>query len=158
MEARAKAVARQYLRKRLAWLSLFAAVLSWSYYTQALAQRSVRGLAPVLTEEGQLVVFERATWQHRELAKRLPLSEPWPSGGGLAKALARFGSDQNMPPPFLQAPAQILPDVYLIGQDIGNNLTYMIDCGADGVAIIDPSFDSEFEKTVAQRREMRAIG
>jgi len=132
----------QYLHKRSVLLALFVAGIVF-------AQRNVLQLTAVVTEEGQGVVFDKAAWQQRELAKRLPIEEPWPSGRELQKALERFGLDQNTPPPFLPTPSQVLPDVYLIGQDIGNDLTYMIDCGPDGVAIIDPSWESEFEKTVA---------
>jgi glyoxylase-like metal-dependent hydrolase (beta-lactamase superfamily II) len=46
-------------------------------------------------------------------------------------------------------PASIAPDVYLVGQDRVSNLTYMIDCGSEGVAIIDPTYESEFERTLA---------
>ena len=35
-----------------------------------------------------------------------------------------------------------------MGQDHVSNLTYMIDCGPEGVAIIDPTYESEFERTV----------
>jgi glyoxylase-like metal-dependent hydrolase (beta-lactamase superfamily II) len=137
------------LRRRSFLLSLFLLVLSWSFFTEAQAQRSVLQLTPVITEEGQLVVFDRTTWQQRELAKRLPLQEPWPTGGELGQALGRFGLDRNTPPASIPAPSKVLADIYVVGQDIGNNLTYMIDCGPEGVAIIDPSFESEFDKTVA---------
>ena len=46
-------------------------------------------------------------------------------------------------------PAQIAPDVYLVGQEKVTNLTYLIDCGADGLLIIDPTFESEIERTLA---------
>jgi glyoxylase-like metal-dependent hydrolase (beta-lactamase superfamily II) len=101
------------------------------------------------TEEGQAVVFDRITWQLRELAKKVPLNEQWPSGPALAKALARYDLDKNPPPQAIPVPAHIVGDVYLVGQDRVSNLTYMIDCGADGVAIIDPTYESEFERTVA---------
>jgi glyoxylase-like metal-dependent hydrolase (beta-lactamase superfamily II) len=140
---------KENFQKRLALLSLFTFGLGWSFLRGVQAQMTVPQLTPVVTEEGQLVVFDRTTWQQRELAKKLPLLEPWPSGDELRQTLARFGLDQNTPPASIPTPARIMGGVYLIGQDIGNNLTYMIDCGPEGVAIIDPSFDSEFEKTLA---------
>jgi glyoxylase-like metal-dependent hydrolase (beta-lactamase superfamily II) len=111
---------------------------------------SVTHLVPVLTEEGQKVVFNKFTWQQRELAKRLPLEEPWPTGAAYGRALARYGLDRDPPPLTPPLPSRILPDVYLIGQDTGNNLTYLVDCGPEGVAIVDPSFEWEFEKTIAR--------
>jgi glyoxylase-like metal-dependent hydrolase (beta-lactamase superfamily II) len=46
-------------------------------------------------------------------------------------------------------PSRIATDVYLVGQDRLSNLTYMVDCGPEGVAVIDPSYESEFGRTVA---------
>src|SRR5215831_16790248 len=132
----------KYLHKRLILSPAFIVGL-------VLAQRSLPLLKPVVTEEGQRVVFDKTTWQQRELSKRLPIEEPWPSGHDLQKVLARFGLDQETPLPSIPTPSMILRDIYLVGQEIGNNLTYMIDCGPDGVAIVDPSFESQFEKTVA---------
>jgi glyoxylase-like metal-dependent hydrolase (beta-lactamase superfamily II) len=113
------------------------------------AARTIPPVQPIRTEEGQIVVFDRGTWQMRELTKKLPLDEPWPSGAATAAALAKYGIDRNPPPRAIPVPALIAPDVYLVGQDRVSNLTYMIDCGADGVAIIDPTYESEFERTVA---------
>ena len=111
--------------------------------------RSVASVDPMLTEEGQRVVFPRGTWQMRELAKRLPLEETWPAGPELRKALARFGLDKNGPQSPIPMPARIATDVYLIGQERVSNLTYLIDCGPDGLLIIDPTFESEIERTLA---------
>jgi glyoxylase-like metal-dependent hydrolase (beta-lactamase superfamily II) len=87
----------------------------------------------------------------RELAKRLPIDEPWPSPGPeMRKAVERFGLDRNTPPDNIPMPARIVTGFYLVGQDIGGNLTYLVDCGPEGVAIIDPTFESEFEKTLAR--------
>ena len=100
----------------------------------------------------------------RELAKKLPLEEPWPGGAAAASALAKYGIDRNLPPQAIPVPAQIARDVYLVGQDHVSNLTYMIDCGPEGVAIIDPTYESEFERTVANieqcgrtRKEIRWV-
>ena len=35
------------------------------------------------------MVVDRITWQLRELAKKLPLTETWPSGPALAQAFAK---------------------------------------------------------------------
>lgn len=123
---------------------LFLLGLGWAY------QSTISPVGPVLTtEEGQSVVFDRSTWQARELAKKLPVSEPWPIGPEMRKVLQSYGLDDATPPSAIPVPARIARDVYLAGQDHVSNLTYMIDCGAEGVAIIDPTYESEFERTVA---------
>jgi glyoxylase-like metal-dependent hydrolase (beta-lactamase superfamily II) len=133
------------VHRRTFLLATFLLGLGWSY------QRSVAPVVPVLTEEGQQVVFPRGTWQMRELAKRLPIDEPWPApGAAMRKALERFGLDRGTPPDNIPMPAQITTDFYLVGQDLGGNLTYLINCGPEGVAIIDPTFESEFEKTLSR--------
>jgi len=130
--------------RRFGLVPLLALGLGWSY------QRSVAPLVPVLTEDGQQVVFAPIPWQYREPAKRLPIDEPWPARGPeMQKALARFGLDKNAPK--IPMPSRILTDFYLVGQEHNNNnLTYLVDCGPEGVAIIDPSFESEFDKTLAR--------
>jgi glyoxylase-like metal-dependent hydrolase (beta-lactamase superfamily II) len=102
-----------------------------------------------MTEEGQSVVFDRFTWQNRELAKKLPPSDAWPSGSEMRAALEKYGLVETTPPKAIPIPARLANDVYLVGQDRVSNLTYMLDCGADGVAIIDPTYESEFERTLA---------
>ena len=104
-------------------------------------QRGVEPVKAIVTEEGQRVVFPRQTWQARELAKRLPLEEPWPAGPDLRKALVRFGLDRDTPPAPIPMPAQIAPDVYLVGQEKVTNLTYLIDCGGkqSGIFTFPPS-------------------
>jgi glyoxylase-like metal-dependent hydrolase (beta-lactamase superfamily II) len=118
----------------------FAGLLLW-------AERSVAPLATITTEEGQRVAFDASTWQLRELAKRLPPEEPWPQGAALREALARHGLDRN--PPRLAQPAEIAPGVYLVGQARYSNLTYPIDCGREGLALIDPTYEDAVEETLA---------
>jgi glyoxylase-like metal-dependent hydrolase (beta-lactamase superfamily II) len=132
--------------RRFLLVPLFVLGLGWSY------QRSVPTVVPVLTEEEQRVVFRQPPWQARELAKRLPLDEPFPAKGPeMEKALARFGLDRDSPPFQIPNPARIVTDFYLVGQDHPNgNLTYLVDCGPEGVAIIDPSFESQFDTTLAK--------
>src|SRR5438552_3110522 len=114
-----------------------------------LAERDVPQLEGIRTDEGQSVAFNRGTYMQRELAKVLPLDAPWPAGAELAKALARYGLNQSKLPQVPPMPSRIAAGVYLVGQDRrSTNLTYMIDCGPDGVAVIAPSYDSEFEHTV----------
>jgi len=145
----------QRMRRRPLCLALFAGLLLW-------AERSVPPLATIITEEGQRVAFDASTWQLRELAKRLPLEEAWPQGAALSQALARYGLDRNAPR--LQMPAEIAPGVYLVGQARYSNLTYLIDCGPEGVALIDPSYEDAVEATLANveacgrnRREVRWV-
>ncbi len=126
--------------RRLLLLALFGGLLGW-------AQRSVPAVSDITTEEGQRVAFDQGTYQARELTKRLPLEEAWPSGPAMRQALQRYGLDQNTPARVV--PAEIARGVYLVGQQRLSNLTYMIDCGPRGVAIIDPTEDSEFELTIA---------
>jgi glyoxylase-like metal-dependent hydrolase (beta-lactamase superfamily II) len=121
----------------------------WSCFPAAWAQTNVQPVSPLLTEEAQLVVFDGGTWQLRELTKRLPLGEAWPQGQAMQRALERFGLTQRPSEQPIPMPALIARDVYLIGQDRLSNLTYMIDCGPQGVAVIDPTYESEFERTVA---------
>lgn len=132
------------IHRRLVLLPLFALALGWGY------QRSIAPVVPVLTEDGQHVVFPRGPWQMRELAKRLPIDEPWPAQGAeMQKALARFGLDRDAPPKSIPMPARIVTDFYLVGQGALTNLTYLVDCGPEGVAIIDPTFESEVNQTLA---------
>lgn len=112
-------------------------------------KRDVASVNPILTEEGQRVLFPRGVWQMRELAKQLPLGEAWPRRADMPKALARFGLDRDAPEPHIPMPAQIASGVYLVGQERVGNLTYLIDCGPEGLLIIDPTFESEIERTLA---------
>ncbi len=146
------------MHRRLIFAPLFVLALAFGY------RASVPQLKGIRTEEGQLVAFPRGPFSQRELAKKLPLDEPWPTGPALAKAIVRFGIDKIAPRGGLQMPSQILGDVYLVGQGKLSNLTYMIDCGTEGVAVIDPSNESEFEATVANvekcgrgRRDIRWV-
>ncbi len=128
---------------RIVLAPAFLLCLGWSY------QRSVPSVVTTVTEEGQPVVFARHNWQNRELCKRLPLDEPWPNGAQLSKALQRYGLDQSTLADPTPKPARIVNDIYLVGQDRTSNRTYLIDCGADRVAVIDPRWEPEFETTVA---------
>ena len=133
--------------RRFLLAPLFLSALGWSYFFQSPAQRRVVAVSPTTTEEGQRVAFDKDTYQLRELAKKLPPQEPWPAGSDLQQAFQRLGLDRN--PPARLVPAEIAPNVYLVGQDRLSNLTYMIDCGPQGVAIIDPTLESELDRTVA---------
>jgi glyoxylase-like metal-dependent hydrolase (beta-lactamase superfamily II) len=132
------------IHRRTLIAPLFLLALAGSYRSATRLPK----LQGIQTDEGQEVAFDGGAYRGRELAKKLPLDEPWPSGQEMAKALQRFGLAAN-PPKTPTMPSQILGDVYLIGQSQISNLTYMIDCGPEGVAIIDPTVDSEFERTLA---------
>ena len=135
---------RMHVSPRWIMVPVFLAALAWAF------ENSIPAIHPVLTtEEGQQVAFDRFTWQYRELAKKLPVTEAWPSGPAMQEALQRFGLRENAPQQAIPVPARITSDVYLVGQDRVSNLTYMIDCGPAGVAIVDPTYESEFERTVA---------
>jgi glyoxylase-like metal-dependent hydrolase (beta-lactamase superfamily II) len=147
-------------RRRLALAPLFLLALAWSF------ERSVAPAAATVTEEGQSVMLPRSVWQRRELAKLLPLDQPWPTNQEMAGVLRLYGLDKSPLPSPIPLPARIATGVYLVGQDHtpSNNLTYLIDCGAAGVAIIDPTFDSEVERTLANvekcgfaRRDVRWV-
>ena len=131
---------RTALGRRRFWIIAFGSLLGW-------AQQQIAPISGVTTEEGQRVSFDRGTYQSRELTKRLPLQEPWPGGAAARPALERYGLHQNTPNRVV--PAMIARGVYLVGQERQSNLTYMIDCGPAGVAIIDPTYDSEFDLTLA---------
>jgi len=123
---------------------LFLGILGWAF------ESSIPPIHPVLTtEEGQSVAFDRFTWQHRELAKMLPISDAWPTGADFQNALRKYGLAEGAPAEAIPVPARIAADVYLVGQDRVSNLTYMLDCGPEGVAIVDPTYESEFERTIA---------
>lgn len=89
-------------------------------------------VSTLITEEGQRVAFDRGTYQIRELTKRLPPQEPWPTGGAMHPALDRYGLNQYAPARVV--PVEIAGGVYLVGQERLSNLTFMIDCGPQGVA------------------------
>ncbi len=133
-------IMRAAFDRRLLWITIFAGLLGW-------AQRKVPEVSATITEEGQRVAFDHSTYQFRELTKKLPLQEAWPRGPALREALERYGLHQNTPA--RQVPVEIARGVYLVGQERNSNLTFMIDCGPQGVAIIDPTVDSEFDLTIA---------
>ena len=129
-------------------LAATVAIATWSM--AQVARPTVPRIRAVTTEEGQQVVFDQTIWQMRELTKKLPLAEAWPKNGqAMQVALAQHGLNQHMPTKAIPVPAEIARDVYLVGQEFVGNLTYLIDCGPDGVAIIDPTYESEVERTIA---------
>lgn len=135
------------ISRRFVIVPLFGVAFVWSYFSAVRPQPGAVPVSYILTEEGQQVAFDKGTYQYRELTKRLPIREPFPSGPQLQQAFQRYGLDRN--PPSRVVPAAIAPNVYVVGQDRFDNLTYMIDCGPQGVAIIDPTYVSEVERTVA---------
>ena len=111
------------------------------------ARTLATGVTVQVTEEGQHVVFDGFTWQRRELAKRLPLDQAWPSEDKMAEALSKYGLANSPVPDPIPVPAMILPGIYLVGSH--PNHTYLIDCGPDGVAVIDPGLVDNFRAIIA---------
>lgn len=68
---------------RLVVAPLFLIAFAWA------AQRNIAPVKPLLTEEGQLVVFDKGTYQDRELTKRIPVDEAWPRGQAFERALEK---------------------------------------------------------------------
>lgn len=114
--------------------SLLGALLALPAFTSAAPAPQ---LATRVTEEGQTVAFDRYTWDRRELAKRLPLGEPWPATDEeVAKAVTKWVPATVKAPEFITSPARILTDVYLVNNE--PNHTYLIDAGKDGLVLVDP--------------------
>ena len=119
--------------RRLILASSFITILL-AGYGLATAQGRPGRVRVLLTEEGQHVVFDRITWQLRELTKKVPPDQPWPVGSELQSALLNYGLRDTALEQAIPVPAEIERDVYLVGQDQVSNLTYLIDCGPEGVA------------------------
>ncbi len=129
--------------RRHATLILVLAVLAAPLPQKAVGQtkgsaKNIPELQARVTEEGQHVAFDGYTWQYRELAKVLPLDQPWPPDDKIDPVLARYGLDKSPVAKYIPSPARILSDVYLLASETTASHTYLIDCGKDGVAIIDP--------------------
>lgn len=102
--------------------------------------RDVATLATQATEEGQKVVYDGGTWRRRELAKRLPLYEPWPSEAAIGAQFKRFSLEAAPVPDEIPTPSRILQDVYLV--NTRPNLTYLIDAGPGQLVLVDPGLES----------------
>jgi len=122
----------------------------------AAATQSRAGAAATLpteqTEEGQAVVYDSYTWQRRELAKRLPLDQPWPNDSDIRAVFARFNLD-NPPAQYAFVPARIVRNVYLV--NIKPNLSYLIDAGPSGLVIVDPGLADNVESIL---KNVEALG
>src|SRR5271157_3478299 len=86
----------------------------------------------------------------------MPLADAWPTGTDVRNSFQKYGHAKRVPAEAIPVPARIATDVYvyLVGQDRVSNLTYMLDCGPDGVAIIDPPTHPNLNRR--QRGEVRA--
>ncbi len=106
---------------------------------------TVQTLPSMQTEEGQTVIYDRYTWQRRELDKKLPLAESWPDNESPAieAAFKKYGLDKAPVPPAIPVPSRIMTDVYLVNSV--PNLTYLIDAGPQGLVIIDPGLEPNTE-------------
>lgn len=105
------------------------------------------------TEEGQTVIFDGYTWKRRELAKRLPLDEAWPSDSAIEAQFERFGLNSPSIGDSIPVPSRIMTDVYLVNSE--PNLTYLIDAGQGNLVIIDPGLESNAEAILSR---IKAIG
>lgn len=99
------------------------------------------------TEEGQRVIYDRYTWQRRELTKRLPLDQSWPGDSEIGSFFPKYGLDKDAPETNIPVPRKISPSVYLVGSNLV--LTYLIDCGPGAVAIVDPGLLPAFQSILA---------
>lgn len=108
-------------------------------------QPSVPTLPTMTTEEGQTVIYDRYTWQRRELDKRLPLNLPWPGNEGpaLEAAFKTYGLDKPPMPATVPVPSRIMTDVYLV--NAVPNLAYLIDAGPAGLVLVDPGLEPNVE-------------
>jgi glyoxylase-like metal-dependent hydrolase (beta-lactamase superfamily II) len=106
-----------------------------------------------ITEEGQSVIYDRYTWQRRELAKRLPLNEVWPAEDAIVQQFKRFHLDRSPIPAALPIPGRIMQDIYLVNTE--PNLVYLIDAGPQGLVIIDPGLASNVDSIL---RNVEALG
>ena len=85
----------------------------------------------------------------------MPLSEPYPAweGPAIEAAFKRFGLADTAVPVAIPTPSQITADVYLVNSV--PNHAYLIDCGADGLALVDPGLSSNVEAII---RNIAALG
>ena len=116
--------------------AIVAAPVLSSRAVAASARANVPTLSTQTTEEGQSVIYDRYTWQRRELDKRLPINEAWPNDFVISKVLERYKLDTPPIPAALAIPARLMTDVYLVNTE--PNLVYLIDAGADGLVLVDP--------------------
>src|ERR1700748_3875942 len=70
------------------------------------------------TEEGQRVIFDRFTWQRRELSKRLPLDQAWPPEAEIGRSFTQYGLDKDPPESVIPVPRKLSASVYLVGSTI----------------------------------------
>ena len=123
----------------------------------AAADAAPRHAAPALavqeTEEGQTVAYDAYTWQRRELAKRLPLNEAWPSEATIDVQFKRFGLDHPPLPPVIPVPSVVMRDIYLVNSV--PNLTYLIDAGPQGLILVDPGLEGNAEAIL---KNVEALG
>lgn len=118
----------------------------------ARGEGEISPLPSSVTEEGQRVVFDGYSWQRRELTKRLPLDQPWPVEDDIGAVLSKYGLDKIPIPATIPTPALIVPGVYLVGSHPNN--TYLIDCGSEGTALIDPGLVSNYDSIIANIEQL----
>jgi len=105
------------------------------------------------TEEGQTVIYDAYTWRRRELAKRLPLSETWPSESAIATQFKRYNLDAAPMPESVPVRSRIMDDIYVVNSE--SNLTYLIDAGPHQLVLIDPGFERNVDSIL---KNVEALG
>jgi len=110
-------------------------------------------LATQTTEEGQTVIYDGYTWRRRELAKRLPIGEPWPSESAIGAQFKRFNLESAPLPEEIPTPSRIMQDIYLV--NTAPNLTYLIDAGPGQLVLIDPGLEGNVDQIL---KKVAALG
>ena len=145
--------------KRAAMIGLFALAAATVAHavdrpaSPAAVDRARATLPTQKTEEGQTVIYDAYTWRRRELAKRLPINEPWPSEAAIGAQFKRFGLDVAPIPEQIPTPSRIMPDIYLVNTT--PNLTYLIDAGPGQLVLIDPGMEYNVDAIL---RNVAALG
>jgi glyoxylase-like metal-dependent hydrolase (beta-lactamase superfamily II) len=137
------------------WIALAAtAFLASAFAANAAppATTTIQDLPLQVTEEGQHVSYDAYTWQRRELAKRLPLYDSWPTDDKFADQFKRFGLDKPPVPDQITAPVRIMKDVYLVDSHV--NHTYLIDAGPAGLILIDPGQEENVAPILANIQKL----
>lgn len=141
------------LRGLSALVIAVSAAAAWPSAGAPLSQHAAPSVAAAQTEEGQSIVYDAYTWRRRELDKKLPLNEPWPSEAKIAAQFQRFGLDHAPVPETIPTPSRIFRDIYLVNSD--TNHAYLIDAGPAGLILIDPGPEANVERIL---KNVEALG
>lgn len=117
------------------------------------SKREALTLQTQVTEEGQTVIYDAYTWRRRELTKKLPLGEPWPTEMAIAEQFKRFNLEKTPVPETITVPSRIMKDLYLVNSV--PNHTYLIDAGPAGLIVVDPGMEENVDSIL---RNITALG